>query len=248
LLQEALALPAERAVRIDGLRIPPRRRIYAVGDVHGRYDLLKRLHARIEADEAFSDDHVATEVYLGDMVDRGPESALVLVALMKRALVRDVVLVAGNHELAMIQALDDYDAYRRWLDMGGRATVASFHLNSTRPPETEECYSLWQEKHRSLLEAFARKLVPSHAIGGAVFVHAGIRPAVPLAHQRLADLTSIREPFLSSTHDHGYVVVHGHTPVPAVDIRANRINVDAGAYATGNLGCVRLEGDNALVF
>lgn len=241
-------MPAERTVRLNGLRIPPRRRVYAVGDVHGRYDLLKHLHARIDAAEAYEHDHVATEIYLGDMVDRGSQSALVLIALLKRAQVRDVVLVAGNHEIAMIQALDDYDAYVKWLDMGGRATVASFHLNASRPPETEECYGLWQDKSRPLIEAFARKLVPSHVVGGAVFVHAGLRPAVPLVLQRLADLTSIREPFLSSTQDHGHIVVHGHTPAPAVEIRANRINVDAGAYATGNLGCVRLVGDDASVF
>jgi serine/threonine protein phosphatase 1 len=227
--------------------LPARRRVYAVGDIHGRHDLLLDLFARIDNDVGQGGDALSTEVYLGDMVDRGPASAHVMLSLLKRARQREVVLIAGNHEIDMVAALDDAEACQNWMGHGGRSTILSFGVDPDRTRPLEAIHQEWRRVATPLVRHFCDWLLPFHVIGGFVFVHAGLRPGLSLLHQRVSDMTMIREPFLSTTWDFGYTVVHGHSPVDAIDFRHNRINVDTGAYATGRLSCVVLEGCEARI-
>jgi serine/threonine protein phosphatase 1 len=168
-------------------------------------------------------------------------------SMLKRARKRDVVLIAGNHEIDMVGALDDAEACQTWMGHGGRSTMLSFGIDLDRARPITVIHNEWQQVARPLVRHFHNWLVPYHVVGGFVFVHAGLRPGTSLLHQRVSDLIMIREPFLSSTADFGYTVVHGHSPVDAVDFRPNRINVDTGAYATGRLSCVVIEGHEGRV-
>ena len=225
------------------------RRVYAVGDILGRLDLLTEMVGRIRADLAARPHPHPLLVFLGDYIDRGPEVRGVIEALMA---LRDDALPArfllGNHDSYVQAYLDDPDWYDRtyhWLheNMGGNATLASYGVpgaSSDRPEETRDAFArAFPKEHMAFIDA-CEWMAP---VGGYLFVHAGIRPGVPLAHQVRDDLIWIREPFLSSERDFGVKVVHGHTIVPAVEHRANRIAVDTGAVRTGVLSAVVLEGD-----
>jgi serine/threonine protein phosphatase 1 len=223
-------------------------RIYAVGDIHGRLDLLADMLARIRGDLAARPHSRPLLIFLGDYVDRGPEVRGVLEALV--ALKAEAGLPArfllGNHDNYVLAYLRDphwYDETHGWLreNLGGNATLASYGVPeaAVRPPQLAR-------------EAFAAAFPPEHLafiagceltlrVGGYLFVHAGIRPGVPVEMQERADLIWIREPFLTSKADFGFKVVHGHTIVPAVEHRSNRIAVDTGAVRSGVLSCVVLE-------
>jgi serine/threonine protein phosphatase 1 len=147
----------------------------------------------------------------------------------------------------MFDALEDLELFGDWLRLGGLATVASFGV--APDPEYDDAALLgrWQKKAGDFIRLFCRRLAPIHAVGDYLFVHAGLRPGLPLWEQRLSDLTLIREPFLSADHDFGPMVVHGHTPVAEVDFRRHRVNIDTGAYATGRLSCLVLQGEERRV-
>lgn len=225
------------------------RRLYAIGDIHGRLDLLTEMLARIRADLAARPHLHPLLVFLGDYIDRGPEVRGVIEALMAlRDNALPVRFLLGNHDSYVQAYLDDPDWYDRtyhWLheNMGGNATLASYGVpgaSSERPEETRDAFArAFPKQHMAFIDA-CELMVP---VGGYLFVHAGIRPGVPLAHQVRDDLIWIREPFLSSERDFGVKVVHGHTIVPAVEHRGNRIAVDTGAVRTGVLSAVVLEGD-----
>ena len=221
--------------------LPPGERIYAVGDVHGCDERLARMHALIAADlDAFP---VAspTLLHVGDYIDRGPDSAGVLARLVAGSPVQGMTVVnlLGNHEAMLLAALDELPgAAEQWLANGGDATLASW---ADIPPGSEPDF--WRRMIPRAHRDFMEGLTLRHDAGGYVFVHAGVRPLVPLDQQDKSDLLWIREPFLSWTRGLGAVIVHGHTPVEQPAVRANRIGIDTGAVMGGRLTCLVLEGD-----
>ncbi|MBI1206676.1 MAG: serine/threonine protein phosphatase [Azospirillum sp.] len=229
-------------------RLPEGLRLYAVGDIHGRSDLLAQLLEAVEADAAARPNRAKGLVFLGDYVDRGSDSKGVIDRLI--ACSPDgfrIVYLRGNHEDLMLRFLADLRDGAGWLTMGGKATLESYGLPAPVGwPNRDELAMLqrkirWEIPPRHL--DFLNRLKPSFSVGDYFFVHAGIRPGVPFERQASADLLWIRDPFLLSSADHGKVVVHGHTIAETPEIRPNRIGIDTGAFATGRLTCLVLEGD-----
>lgn len=229
----------------SGPLVPAGRRAYAVGDVHGRLDLLDELLRRIEADNAARAPARVTIVFLGDLIDRGPESAQVVERLRRyRPNFAKAVFLMGNHEEVLLRILSgETILLADWLRFGGADCARSYGLD---PKELEArggaaAVKLLRQaipkEHARFLESF----VDTASFGKYLFVHAGIRPGVPLSHQQPQDLRWIRLPFLDDEADHGCVVVHGHTITEAVDERENRIGLDTGAYRTGVLTALGLE-------
>ncbi|RKK04583.1 serine/threonine protein phosphatase [Pseudoroseomonas wenyumeiae] len=212
-------------------RLPPGLRVYAIGDVHGRDDLLARLHASIAADWAAAPAARAVVVHLGDYVDRGPDSPGVLRRIAGPPPVpgAESVTLRGNHEALMLDALAPgapAEAQFLWQLNGGRATLAAYRGHVP-------------ERDREILCGLAL----SWRAGDYLFVHAGIDPRKPLEAQTETDLVWTREPFLSWPEPLGMVVVHGHTPAPRPEVRPHRIGIDTGAVGGGALTCLVLEGD-----
>lgn len=225
----------------------PGRRLYAIGDVHGRLDLLRRLCEGIDQERRAAPGLEHRLVLLGDYIDRGPESRAVLDWLIARSVeVPGTVALAGNHEDSMLRFLDDLAVGPSWLYCGGRETLMSYGIEAPRYSEDAGLLRRLQDALRAALPAphvaFLRGLPTSHVDGDYFFVHAGVRPRVPLAEQRRADLLWIREEFLGSGEEHGKVVVHGHTISRTPELRRNRIGIDTGAFASDTLTCVVLEG------
>ena len=227
-------------------RTPDGVRIYAIGDVHGRADLLVQLLERIDAHKAAHPVCDVTEVLLGDYVDRGPQSREVLDILVARCRHHQMVCLKGNHESYIADFLRDPAVLAQWRYFGGLETLVSYGMTpSINANEREQLElaaafaSALPESHRSFLTS----LKASFACGDYFFAHAGVRPGVPLSHQSEQDLLLIREDFLLHEQGFGKIVVHGHTPVMQPDIRPNRINIDTGAYATGLLTGLVLEGE-----
>lgn len=228
---------------------PADTRIYAIGDIHGRADLLTETIARIDEDLDRRPIEHTIEVYLGDYIDRGPDSKTVLDLLAARLVHNRAVCLRGNHEALMEDFLRDPTRLRPWLQLGGLQTLASYGVHP-RPhainPEIDLHSRFWNAFPHAH-ELFLQCLHYSFCCGDFLFVHAGVRPNIPIAQQDLQDLLWIRHEFLDSTQDHGKFVVHGHTPVPHPDIRQNRINIDTGAWRTGTLTCIAIEGAAILV-
>lgn len=219
---------------------PAGSRVYAIGDIHGRADQLEILLRRIERDPRDADEHPLA-VFLGDYVDRGPQVRETLELLSSGPLPGfECRFLMGNHEEALLQFLDGGgEALSPWLSFGGEATLLSYGV--PRPaggyaagdPQALRAELGQRIPPRHL--AFLRGLALSCRHGELFFVHAGVRPGVPLDRQAPEDLLWIREPFLGSEEDHGMVVVHGHSVIHRPEIRGNRVAVDTGAYATGVL-------------
>ena len=226
---------------------PPDTRLYAIGDIHGRADLLARLHAAISDDAAAAREPRKVLIYLGDYVDRGADSAGVIEMLLDRPLPGfETVHLMGNHEDLLLRFLQDPGIGRLWSMNGGAETLESYGLDGHLLADDRAGPAL-QAGLRARLPAahlrFFQALAVMHIEGGCLFVHAGLRPGVPVDQQDAEDLLWIREPFLFSHEDFGYVVVHGHTPVEAPEAHFNRINVDTGAVWTDRLTAVVLSGD-----
>jgi serine/threonine protein phosphatase 1 len=226
--------------------VPAGYRVYAIGDVHGRLDLLDELLARIEADLAQSPGLQSLIVFVGDLIDRGPDSAGVLrrVRNYRRPGVR-VISLCGNHEEVLLRLLrGEGDLLADWLRFGGAECAASYGLEPKDLKRMSSARAV--DKLRKAIpredREYLQRLSDTFRIGSYVFVHAGIRPGVPLAEQTQADLRWIREPFLEHEDDHGVVVVHGHTITAQVEHRSNRIGIDTGAYRSGVLTALVLEG------
>jgi serine/threonine protein phosphatase 1 len=221
--------------------LPPGKRVYAVGDVHGCLDRLATLHALIAADLAERPIAAPELVHLGDMVDRGPDSAGVVDLLSKGPPIPGLptVNLMGNHEHMMLSALvaDDNGPGELWMDNGGGASLGSWGV----PPGTYR--AAWPAHIPARHLMFLRDLAITHRVGPYFFVHAGVRPGVPLSRQIRQDLLWIREPFLSFPGELGAVVVHGHTPRPEPEVRSNRIGIDTAAVMGGTLTCAVLEAD-----
>ena len=228
-------------------RLPEGRRIYAVGDIHGRLDLLLALHDLIAEDAATAPDQAKTIVYLGDYIDRGLESRGVIAHLLDGPL-NDVspVCLLGNHEETMLHFLDEAGVGEAWLRFGGDATLYSYGVRISGPHSDRRTMITAQLDLRENMPdahlAFLRGLETHYRAGDYFFAHAGVRPGVPLEEQTVQDLIWIRDDFLRSKSDHGCVVVHGHSINLEVEDLPNRINIDTGAYATNVLTCLVLDG------
>lgn len=223
--------------------------IYAVGDVHGRYDLLRDAERRIEAD--IGKESGGLVIYLGDYIDRGPASADVLEHISNPLAARFTRLcIRGNHDDVFLRFLESPDEADGWLDFGGRETLLSYKLDPRKlrdawdEPAAVEALLRYHvpESHRAFLRAmpyFARWK-------SYVFVHAGLKPRVPLHRQDPYDLLWIREPFLSNGPELPVTVIHGHTPQETVSYGPNRIGIDTGAYATGRLTVLKITDEAAV--
>jgi serine/threonine protein phosphatase 1 len=232
---------------LDTARVPDGMRIYAIGDIHGRNDLLHRLLKLIEADDltrGAADTHI---IFLGDLMDRGPDSAGVIdTAIALRDAGRKVRFLMGNHEEVFVRACrkNDPKVTRFFLRIGGEATVLSYPITRAEyialdmEQLSERFATLVPQEHIDFIESFEDQII----IGDYAFVHAGIRPGVPLAEQKPSDLRWIREDFVDQRGDLEKVVVYGHTIYDEVEERGSRIGIDTGAYASDKLTALGLEG------
>ena len=230
-----------KSVATSAPPLKPGRRVYAIGDVHGCAKQLNRLLKRIDADlDGYGGK--AHLVFLGDYIDRGPDSAGVVERLVAGDLpgMKQHFLV-GNHEIAMLEALEGKAL--GWLAYGGIQTLESYGVDKKALFNTPSVKKLIARHVPDTHLDFFRSLKVSKKIGDYLFVHAGIRPGVPLSEQKDRDLIWIRDDFLKSKKDHGVIVVHGHTVSDKPQRKKNRIGVDTGCYASGTLTAVRLEED-----
>lgn len=225
---------------------PPGKRLYAVGDIHGRLDLLDDLLGRIEDDIVARPGPGAAVVFLGDLIDRGPQSAGVIERLCTLgAFPAKTVCLLGNHEEALLRVLaaEPGLAYD-WLGYGGDACATSYGVDPVALTAMDEARiaatlaAAIPARHIAYLKACGDTVT----FGDYLLVHAGIRPGVAIEDQEPKDLRWIRQPFLSDAHDHGCMVIHGHTISEGVDQRSNRIGIDTGAYRTGILTAAVVEG------
>ena len=232
---------------LDTARVPDGQRVYAIGDIHGRNDLLGQLLTQIDADDAergSADTHI---IFLGDLMDRGEDSAGVIeTAMALRDSGRKVRFLMGNHEEVFVRACrkNDSKTTRFFLRIGGEETVLSYpitraeYITLDMEQLSERLATLVPESHLEFIESFEDQIV----IGDYAFVHAGIRPGVPLSEQKPTDLRWIREEFVDQRGDLEKVVVYGHTIYDEVEERGSRIGIDTGAYASGKLTALALEG------
>jgi serine/threonine protein phosphatase 1 len=235
-----------RAPRPLRARTPDSSCIYAVGDIHGRLDLLVHLLDRIqdEANPAFRN----VLVFVGDYIDRGPDSREVVEHLSTLEMPDwQVVFLRGNHDETLLKFLDDPMVYRNWREYGGAETLLSYGVMPPSFDDKEDFVTAREEFLRGFPAShldFFRRLEDFHVEGDYMFVHAGVRPGVPLEKQSASDLMWIRNEFLYSDKSFGKMIVHGHTPSERPVRRRNRIGIDTGAFATGCLTAVVLEGEN----
>jgi serine/threonine protein phosphatase 1 len=227
-------------------RVPEGMRIYAIGDIHGRLDLLDSALARIDADMGVHPASNAIPVFLGDYIDRGPDSKRVLDRLVDCCATRPTICLMGNHEAFLLEFLKNPDVLDVWGRCGGLETLLSYGLAPKIETDAQDQQEMAAEFDRLLPSGhreFLGCLKQYFVCGDFFFVHAGVRPGICLTEQSEDDLLWIREDFLLSEDYFGKIIVHGHTPVPEPEVRSNRINIDTGAYATGRLTCLALEDD-----
>lgn len=232
---------------------PPGALLYAIGDIHGRLDLLRSLIDKIREDIAatqLASERAPVVLFLGDYVDRGPASRDVIseiIALQKDPTLK-VVAIRGNHDQYVLDFLENPAIGPAWLDYGGGVTLASYGVI---PPGNRTNTAAWEDASKLLGECmppehleFLKSTILVATFGSYVFVHAGVRPNVPLESQDPADLMSIRRQFLKAKDPlPGKVVVFGHTPFDRPSLRSGKLPLDTGAYATGILTAARLLGD-----
>ena len=241
---------AETGIHFNEAKSPQGMRLYAIGDIHGRLDLLETMHRHI-ADELAADPSSDWRiVHLGDYVDRGPDSKGVLDFLIAaRELDPRNVMLGGNHDSGFVDFMENPDPNGLFMTFGGIETALSYGVNMQRKGFFKSAERAVQEGHAALLESVPashldalRALPRSFEAGDFFFCHAGIRPGIPLADQLEHDLIWIRGEFHAHAALHPKVIVHGHTPVAEVDVRPNRINLDTGAYNTGKLSALAVDG------
>ena len=234
----------------SGARVPDGMRVYAVGDMHGRVDLVRRLHDLIRADVAEVRDEATPAhkviIYLGDFVDRGNGCKELIDLLLDDPLEGFTPFyLRGNHEARMLDFLEDPEIGAEWVFWGGETTLRGYGADIENPAFGQQGWSWVRDEFQRNMPArhlsFFRATRFSHSVGDYFFAHAGVRPGVALANQDARDLMWIRKEFLESNADFGQVVVHGHTIVDDVEVRPNRIAVDTGAWRSGKLSCLVLE-------
>ena len=228
-------------------RVPEHLRVYAIGDVHGRLDLLDQLFERIRHDLGRGMHSESLCVFLGDYIDRGPDSSGVIERLISLGSDQRVICLKGNHEALLLEFLGNPGLLQEWGRYGGLNTLMSYGLRPPLKPDAARNAELAAALARAMPRAhrgFLENLRPCLTLGDFFFVHAGVRPNVALAHQSEEDLLWIREEFLLHEQLFDKIVVHGHSPVRQPEVLDNRINIDTGAYATGRLTCLVLEGED----
>jgi serine/threonine protein phosphatase 1 len=224
--------------------IPSGRRVYAVGDIHGRLDLFEALIAAIEQDDATAQQATSTVILLGDLVDRGPDSAGVIARARAWQTQRDLRIITGNHEEMFLESFANGDVLCNFLRWGGHETLQSYGIEAGDDGEVaiEEVQRMMAERVPAEDIAYIGGFEDFIVIGDYAFVHAGIAPGVPLENQSLKDLRWIREQFLLYSRPHSHFVVHGHTIYEQPALYANRIGIDTGAFQSGRLTALVLEG------
>jgi len=224
--------------------LPRGERVYAIGDIHGRLDLLVQLAWAIERDDSQRGKSDTTIVFLGDLVDRGPDSAMVLRAARDWGNRRRVRLITGNHEEMFLKSFDKLETFGHFLRFGGFETISSFGVDpaALRSAEMEDAQRMMVDAVPEADIAFVESFEDMVIIGDYVFVHAGLQPGKELGQQHIQNTRWIREPFLSNGRWHGHMVVHGHTITDDAALRPNRIGLDTGAYMSGKLTALGLEG------
>ena len=224
--------------------VPNGLRVYAIGDIHGCLHELDTLLAKI-VDDAIDFVGEKKIVFLGDYIDRGPDSKQVLDRLVTPTEGFKSSYILGNHDQTLLDFLEDPSVFRGWRDFGGRETLMSYGVTPPRF-DNDDAYAQARDSLRSVIPQshldWLRSLQYSVTIGSYYFVHAGVRPGVPLDRQAPEDQLWIRDEFLLSKGDYGAVVVHGHTPTEEPVRLSNRIGVDTGVYATAKLTAAVLEG------
>jgi serine/threonine protein phosphatase 1 len=243
-MREWPAVETERSM--SKAKAPEGTRIYAIGDIHGRADLLARLAQRIDADLSARPVRDALTVFVGDYVDRGLDSRGVVERLARSDFPTRIVTLRGNHEDAMLRFLDDAPSLPQWVSFGGLMTLVSYGLDPGDEMRRGGARGVqaaflarFPDSHRRFLEETAY----SAEYGDYFFCHAGVRPHVPLERQDPGDLMWIRYEFLQYKGDFGKVIVHGHTPHMKPESLENRINLDTHAFKSGVLTAVALEGE-----
>jgi serine/threonine protein phosphatase 1 len=220
-------------------------RTYAVGDIHGRLDLLESILKMIAKDGENAVDRKIL-VFLGDYIDRGPSSKGVLDRLLQPMPEGfEVHYLKGNHEHSLLGFLADPSLYRMWRRYGAMECLQSYGVHPPLRDDDDAFVSARDALANAIPAAhlhFLNGLEMTYEIGDYFFVHAGVRPGIPLHRQSPEDMMWIREEFLESSINFGKVVIHGHSPTTTPSVRSNRIGVDTGAYVTGRLSCAVLEG------
>lgn len=223
--------------------------VYAIGDVHGCLDQLNRVLDAIDKDAG---SHAAQSrlIFLGDLIDRGPQSAQVIDRVLNGGLpTGHCDFVMGNHEEVMLGCFHgSLESYGPWLQFGGAETLASYGIG--RQDILSVSFDLASAMSEAIPTAHIEFLMTFKdfiRVGDYLFVHAGIRPGVALDQQSSRDFRWIRRDFLDEKADHGYIVVHGHTIVPKIEFHSNRIALDTGCFLTGQLGAVAIESNSARV-
>ncbi len=235
-----------KTLRRSEVRYPPSPEgmlLYAIGDIHGRSDCLKRAHELIDRDiaERGARDQAA-EIYIGDYVDRGPDSKGVIDLLVARSTKARIVALRGNHEIIMESFLRGQTPFEDWRRLGGLETILSYGVDARsllekggiRPRDLAERVPVPHLR-------FLSSLRNVYTIGGYCFVHAGLRPGIAIERQSIEDLAWIRDDFLNFVGNFGFIVIHGHTPVMSIDFLRNRININTGAYMTNRLAVLRID-------
>jgi serine/threonine protein phosphatase 1 len=225
--------------------LPPGVRIYAVGDIHGRLDLLENLLARIDRDRAARPMQKTLFVFLGDYIDRGPSSRATISRLIEHSKGNETVFLKGNHELIAVKSLSDRAPFDQWMRLGGMETLMSYGLRRGDLLGGKPIVKIQAAFHAALPQdhlRFFRDLQLSFTCGDFFFAHAGVKPGIEISRQNERDLLWIRGEFLTSRIDFGKIVIHGHTPALEVEVEPNRVNIDTGAFATGRLTCLVMEG------
>lgn len=212
--------------------------LYAIGDIHGCIDPLRRVMAQIDEDRARTRPPYYAEIYLGDYVDRGPDSAGVLDLLIQRSRKRTTIFIKGNHDLMLEEFVMGRLSLADWLPLGAADTLRSYGAKPEMIASgSADLPRLIPARHVEFIASCDH----SFRVEDYFFVHAGVRPGRPLEQQTSQDLMWIRDDFLNERANFGAIVVHGHTPVPATEFKANRIGIDTGAYMTGQLTCLRID-------
>jgi serine/threonine protein phosphatase 1 len=223
-------------------------RVYVIGDIHGRLDLLDRIVEEIRCDVERYPHREGLAVTLGDYVDRGPDSRGVLDRLARNPFAMRYVALKGNHEALFESFLNDPSVGAHWRRLGGLETVHSYGV-SVAPLMIGQGFDAASDALRDRIPlahmTFLSSLKLSMSVGEHFLCHAGVRPGIPLEQQSAEDLLWIRDEFLTSKLNFGKIVVHGHTPVEWPEVLPNRINIDTGAFATGRLTCLVLEGGSS---
>jgi serine/threonine protein phosphatase 1 len=241
-----MMLPSVGTKLPSGFRIAPGRRVFAIGDIHGRVDLLRQVAEKIDADLRDRPVARSLRIFLGDYIDRGPHSRAVIDELIAIGQRDDAVFIRGNHETLVGEFLRDPSMLSAWRTLGGLETLVSYGVVSPLQPDAAQQVGIARAFREALPDShvdFLAHLKTWFGVGDIFFVHAGVRPGVPLTSQAEHDLIWIRDDFLQHRGTFGKLVVHGHTPVHTPEVHPNRINIDTGAYATGQLTCLWIEAD-----